>query len=542
MKRIAWTIAAAALVMTASAHLGWLTRPAGAQTAREAPWGARTPWGDPDLQGEWTSEGEYGVPFERPADFGSRQFLTDEEYARRIEDVRIRDERDLVRVDVLAGRVDGPNAPIPHWREYNTTSRRTSLIIDPPDGRLPPRTPQARPVPVQRCGSLQRGEPCDSYEDYNLGVRCIVHGGGFPDAMFPAVYNANMRILQSPGLVAISYELIHDTRIITLDASAQPAPFLSSGVRRTWAPPADGGTARRWSSNPGPSDRHARGHAGPAPDRAVHPNRARRHPVPGHLHRSGDVDRAVDGGARPQGTAGECRRVRVRLPRREPRDAQHALHGALPRADGWRTRTAPAVTGAEVTRRPVTSGRALESSARGRWRRKVRGDPVVQRELHAEAGVLLEDVRPHLLARPWIGATFTSQSAMYFFMKSIARMSRVAPGPSWPGMTISGLSAAIWSMVFNQFSRAAGARHAEVDMVEDDVPGDDGLQRRHVHEAVAGAVRPLHAAGDGERLALQRQHRRRSTPPAAPARARECCCRRPGTRTSGVPASRSSPR
>ncbi len=241
MKRIAWTIAAAALVMTASAHVAWLTRPAGAQTAREAPWGARTAWGDPDLQGEWTSEGEYGVPFERPAEFGSRQFLTDEEYARRIEDVRIRDERDLVRVDVLAGRVDGPNAPIPHWREYNTTSRRTSLIIDPPDGRLPPRTPQARPVAVQRCGSLQRGEPCDSYEDYNLGVRCIVHGGGFPDAMFPAVYNANMRILQSPGLVAISYELIHDTRIITLDASAQPAPFRSSGV------PTHMGTARgRW--------------------------------------------------------------------------------------------------------------------------------------------------------------------------------------------------------------------------------------------------------------------------------------------------------
>ena len=108
--------------------------------------------------------------------------------------------------------MDAPNAPIPHWREYNTTSRRTSLVIDPPDGRLPPRIPQARPVPVQRCGSLQRGEPCDSYEDYGLGVRCIVHGGGFPDAMFPAVYNANMRIIQSAGIVAITYELIHDTR------------------------------------------------------------------------------------------------------------------------------------------------------------------------------------------------------------------------------------------------------------------------------------------------------------------------------------------
>jgi hypothetical protein len=181
------------------------------------------------VQGEWTSEGEYGVPFERPPQFGTRQFLTDEEYAKRLEDVRLRDERDLARVDVLSGKVDSPNAPIPHWREYNTTSRRTSVVIDPPDGRLPPRAAQARPVPVQRCGSLQRGEPCDTYEDYGLGVRCIVHGGGFPDAMFPAVYNANFRITQAPGIVAISYELIHDTRVIPIDAS--PRSRLSPAIR-----------------------------------------------------------------------------------------------------------------------------------------------------------------------------------------------------------------------------------------------------------------------------------------------------------------------
>jgi hypothetical protein len=101
-------------------------------------------------------------------------------------------------------------------------------VIDPPDGRLPPRTAQARPVPVQRCGSLQRGEPCDTYEDYGLGVRCIVHGGGFPDAMFPAVYNANFRIVQTPGYVAITYELIHDTRIIPLGDSR---PVLSPAIR-----------------------------------------------------------------------------------------------------------------------------------------------------------------------------------------------------------------------------------------------------------------------------------------------------------------------
>jgi hypothetical protein len=221
--RVTWTLAIG-VTIAISVQLFAQTRGA-AQATRESTWTARTPWGDPDLQGEWTTEGEYGVPFERPKEYGTRQFLTDAEYAKRIEDVRVRDERDLARVDVLSGKVDGPNAPIPHWREYNTTSRRTSLVIDPPDGRLPPRTSQASRVPVQRCGSLQRGEPCDSYEDYGLGVRCIVHGGGLPDAMIPAVYNANMRIVQSPGFVAISYELIHDTRVIAVDTSASKGPL-----------------------------------------------------------------------------------------------------------------------------------------------------------------------------------------------------------------------------------------------------------------------------------------------------------------------------
>jgi hypothetical protein len=217
------TLAVAALAITAS------VQPL-AQANRGSTWNARTSWGEPDLQGEWTTEGEYGVPLERPAQFGTRPFLTDAEYAKRLDDVRVRDARDLARVDVLAGAVEGANAPIPHWREYNTSSRRTSLVVDPPDGRLPPRTAQAKAAPVQRCGSLQRGEPCDTYEDYGLGVRCIVHGGGFPDAMFPAVYNANMRIVQSAGVVAITYELIHDTRIIPIEADPRQAS-LSEKIR-----------------------------------------------------------------------------------------------------------------------------------------------------------------------------------------------------------------------------------------------------------------------------------------------------------------------
>lgn len=225
------TIAKSVFAIAASGQLLGVALPANAQTSVPGAWTARTSWGDPDLQGEWTSEGEYGVPFQRPAQYGTRRFLTDQEYAKRLEDVRARDERDLAPVDVLSGKVDAPTAPIPYWREYETTSRRTSLVIDPPNGRLPPRVPSARPLPVQRCGSLRRGEPCDSYTDYGLGARCIVQGGGFPDAMFPAVYDANFRIIQAPGYVAITYELIHDTRVIPVDSSPGHRPPLSPAIR-----------------------------------------------------------------------------------------------------------------------------------------------------------------------------------------------------------------------------------------------------------------------------------------------------------------------
>src|SRR6185369_3782792 len=95
-------ITAGVLAIAFTLPLVWLTRPVAAQS-RQTTWSERTPWGDPELQGEWTSEGEYGVPFERPAQYGARLFLTDSEYAKRLEDVRIRDERDLARVDVLSG-------------------------------------------------------------------------------------------------------------------------------------------------------------------------------------------------------------------------------------------------------------------------------------------------------------------------------------------------------------------------------------------------------------------------------------------------------
>jgi len=186
----------------------------------------RTPWGDPDLQGTWTSEPEYGVPLERAAEFGTRPFLTDEEYAARLAQVRQRDAGYLKEVDVFNAR--GVGAPVPHWREENTTSRRTSLVVDPPDGRIPPETPQGRlrASQVPRGSSLAGDGVFDSVEDFSLHQRCLVQGGGFPATMFPAVYNANVHIVQTPGYVAIVYELIHDTRVIPLDNRPPLSPAI----------------------------------------------------------------------------------------------------------------------------------------------------------------------------------------------------------------------------------------------------------------------------------------------------------------------------
>ena len=303
--RIVPAITAGVLAITALMHSGGLTPAASAQTNPEGTWSVRTSWGDPDLQGEWTSEGEYGVPFERPTQFGTRQFMTDAEYAERIEEVRVRDERDLAPVDVLSGKVDAPNAPIPHWREYNTTSRRTSLIIDPPDGRLPRRVPQARPVPVQRCGSLQRGEPCDSYDE--VRPRRPLHR-----AWRRLSRRDVSRRLQRQHAHHPEHRYRRDhVRADSRHAHHHPRPVASAsdavvacdsdlyGCRaRALGRDDPGGGVEQLSGE------HTRGNTRSASHRAVHSHQPGRHSVSGHVRGSGDVGRAVDRRARSQVAAG----------------------------------------------------------------------------------------------------------------------------------------------------------------------------------------------------------------------------------------------
>jgi hypothetical protein len=134
----------------------------------------RTPWGSADLQGTWTSEGELGVPFERPAQFGERQYLTDAEYADRLRQTQVRDQEALAEIDVFtadvsnAGAVGSPTSPPPHWLERSTQSRRTSLVIDPANGRIPAMTQAQGRGGGRRGGGPRRGPTRNSAAHVSL--------------------------------------------------------------------------------------------------------------------------------------------------------------------------------------------------------------------------------------------------------------------------------------------------------------------------------------------------------------------------------------
>jgi hypothetical protein len=211
---------------------------ANAQTATSAaPWAPpKTAWGEPDLQGVWTSDDSIGVPFERPAKYGHRKRLTDEEYAERDK------ENQLISTSVQAGIIPEAGYWIQHegvdakpyasnWTEYvRRTSRQTSLIVDPDDGHFPPLTPQAA---NQRFAAIfaaktKRGGP-ESWEDLSMYARCITRG--VLGSMLPVIYGNGTDILQSPRLVVIRNEMIHEARIIPIDPPDRPSAHLSSGIR-----------------------------------------------------------------------------------------------------------------------------------------------------------------------------------------------------------------------------------------------------------------------------------------------------------------------
>src|SRR5438270_69718 len=180
----------------------------------------RTPWGEPDLQGVWSSSAELSVPFERNPVYGDRQWLTEEEFSQRLKQTTTQLESDNAEFNIEtadtanAGAVGSATSPPPHWLERSETSHRTSLVIDPPNGRVPEVTAEGRQRALATPPPLGNG-PFDGPEQMSMWVRCI--GRGVPSTMFPTVYNANTRITQGPGYVGLTYEMIHDTRVIPTD-------------------------------------------------------------------------------------------------------------------------------------------------------------------------------------------------------------------------------------------------------------------------------------------------------------------------------------
>ena len=200
-----------------------------AQTARStAPYAVpRTPWGDPDLQGIWPSSDMIGVPLQRDPKLGTRTTLTDEEFARRQQQLARQAETDLEEFapDRGGAGADGTGPP-GHWGERGKPQRQASLIIDPPDGRLPPMTPYGQQRAAERARKSSTGQgPFNSPEDLDYYDRCISRG--VLGSISPVVYNNGTQIVQAPGYVAIRYEMIHDTRVIPLDG--RPAP--SAAIR-----------------------------------------------------------------------------------------------------------------------------------------------------------------------------------------------------------------------------------------------------------------------------------------------------------------------
>jgi hypothetical protein len=173
----------------------------------------RTPWGDPDLQGNYSNKYEQGTPFERPAEFEGRTLdqIKGEELAQLVKE---RADELLLNSpftggDPVAGNFGG--APAFYDRFEASRGSRPWFVVDPADGRIPPMSPEGQKASAARAAArvaARKGRgPSDSYTDRSLYDRCITRG--LPGSMMPANYGNSYRIIQSPGYVAISYEMVH---------------------------------------------------------------------------------------------------------------------------------------------------------------------------------------------------------------------------------------------------------------------------------------------------------------------------------------------
>jgi hypothetical protein len=192
----------------------------------------RTPWGDPDIEGKWPGTDFVGVPLQRPRNLGPRNELTDEEFTARLAAFQQQADEDnadfhidqLTPELVARGTVGGPVSPPPHWLERGKPARQAGLIVDPPDGQLPPASEEGQRRAAERQRARAGRGPADSYEDRSLYDRCITRG--VLGSILPVIYNNGNQIIQAPGWVAIRNEMIHETRLVPLDGRPHVSPAV----------------------------------------------------------------------------------------------------------------------------------------------------------------------------------------------------------------------------------------------------------------------------------------------------------------------------
>ena len=192
-----------------------------------------------------------GTPLQRDPSLGTRAVLTDAEFAQRVERSKKQADVDsqetvneVTRCDPTRGGLGNTQTtcsngvsigPPLYWDDRGKPNRQASLVIDPPDGRIPPLTPEVQKAATERAAS-RRARPCaqtaggchDSWEDESLWDRCITRG--LLGSILPSTYNDGNQILQAPGMVVLRNEMIHETRIIPIDGSR---PRGNAGIR-TW--------------------------------------------------------------------------------------------------------------------------------------------------------------------------------------------------------------------------------------------------------------------------------------------------------------------
>ena len=227
-------VTTALLLIMAIPIVAQAPKPVTKATTTAKPWTPpKTSWGDPDLQGVYTSDDYINVQMQRPPEFGTRLYLTDQEIAEREATVQRNAQND--RQEFANPNANIGTGPPAHWVERaRRAPRQTSLIIQPEDGRMPALTDEGR----QRQAAANAVRQSGNWDSYSFYIRCITRG--LAGSILPVIYGNGTEIVQGPGYVAILQEMVHEARIIPLDGS----PHVGKGVL-TYL----GDSRGRWENN-----------------------------------------------------------------------------------------------------------------------------------------------------------------------------------------------------------------------------------------------------------------------------------------------------